>query len=107
MHKVSIVGLGAMGAALARALLRSGYVVTVWNRTSSKCQPLADAGAVVATSVLEAVEASAVVIVCVLDYVASDALLRTPAVAGTLGGKLLVQLSTGTPHQARQEATWA
>ena len=32
MNKVSVVGLGSMGAALARALLRSGYVVTVWNR---------------------------------------------------------------------------
>jgi 3-hydroxyisobutyrate dehydrogenase-like beta-hydroxyacid dehydrogenase len=48
-----------------------------------------------------------VVIVCVLDYAASERLLRTPEVTESLKGKLLVQLSTGTPHQARQEAAWA
>lgn len=79
----------------------------MWNRTAAKAQPLAEAGAAVASSVQEAVEASAVVLVCVLDYAASESLLRTPAVTKPLKGKLLVQLSTGTPQQARQEATWA
>ena len=36
---VSIVGLGQMGAALARAYINAGHRVTVWNRTPSKAEP--------------------------------------------------------------------
>jgi phosphoglycerate dehydrogenase-like enzyme len=38
--EVSVIGLGAMGSALARALLHNGDRVTVWNRTSAKAEPL-------------------------------------------------------------------
>ena len=40
MSDVSVIGLGAMGSALARTLLRDGHRVTVWNRTSSKTESL-------------------------------------------------------------------
>ena len=42
---VCVIGLGDMGSALAEALLANGHRVTVWNRTASKCGPLAEAGA--------------------------------------------------------------
>lgn len=48
MSGVSILGLGAMGSALARALLRDGHRVTVWNRTTSKAEPLVREGAALA-----------------------------------------------------------
>ena len=40
MSDVSVIGLGAMGSALARTLLQNGYAVTVWNRTAEKAEPL-------------------------------------------------------------------
>ena len=43
---VSLIGLGVMGAEMARTLLRSGHRVTVWNRTAAKAEPLVRAGAV-------------------------------------------------------------
>ena len=43
--QVCVIGLGNMGSALAGALLANGHGVTVWNRTSSKCGPLVEAGA--------------------------------------------------------------
>ena len=46
--EVSVIGLGAMGSALARTLLGHGYRVTVWNRTSAKAEPLVRDGAVLA-----------------------------------------------------------
>ena len=51
-HKtpVTVIGLGAMGSALASALVRAGHPTTVWNRT-----PRAVEGAKVASSVAEAV----------------------------------------------------
>ena len=41
---VSVLGLGYMGSALARAFLAKQHAVTVWNRTASRAQPLAEAG---------------------------------------------------------------
>lgn len=104
---VSVIGLGAMGTALAKALHADNHRVTVWNRTPSKCVALGEAGAQIAGSVAEAVDASQVVVVCVLDYAASDALLRTPDVAARLNGKTLIQLTTGTPQDAHDAAAWA
>jgi len=42
------IGAGRMGAALVTRLLDAGYDVTVYNRTASKVQPLADRGAGIA-----------------------------------------------------------
>jgi 3-hydroxyisobutyrate dehydrogenase-like beta-hydroxyacid dehydrogenase len=105
--QVSVIGLGNMGSALAEALLAKGHGVTVWNRTTSKCEALAAAGAAVAASVAEAVAVAHVVLVCVIDHDASVALLQTDDVAGALHGKRLVQLSTVTEDQSRAMAEWA
>jgi len=48
--RVSVIGTGAMGSALAGRLLDSGYAVTVWNRSAEKARPLTDRGAVLAAS---------------------------------------------------------
>jgi len=92
---VSVIGLGAMGTALAKAFLADNHRVTVWNRTASKCAPLGQAGAKIARSVTEAVDASQVVVVCVLDYSASDSLLRIPDVAARLKGKTYHRANDG------------
>lgn len=43
--EVGFLGLGIMGKAMATNLLRSGFKVTVWNRTLSKCDELVELGA--------------------------------------------------------------
>ncbi|XYI03561.1 NAD(P)-dependent oxidoreductase [Sorangium sp. So ce1128] len=107
MSEVSVIGLGPMGFALARVLLERGDRVTVWNRTAAKAEPLVAQGAALAASVAEAVQASAFVIVCVADYNATFRLLEARDVASALAGKVLVQLSTGTPEDARRGEAWA
>lgn len=104
---VSAIGLGQMGSALARSVLATGCALTVWNRTKSRCEPLREAGAAVASSAAEAVGAADTILVCVLDYEAANAILRAPPVQGALRGKTLVQLSTGTAADARDGAAWA
>lgn len=104
--RVSVLGLGRMGAALARALIKAGHPSTVWNRSPDKAQPLAALGATVAATVRDAISASDVIIVNVTDCAASQALLRDPKVAETLRGKLIVELSSGTPREAREAARW-
>jgi 3-hydroxyisobutyrate dehydrogenase-like beta-hydroxyacid dehydrogenase len=107
MSDVSIIGLGAMGAVLAHTLLAKGQRVTVWNRTSAKAGPLVQEGAILAPSVAEAVRASLVVIVCVHDYETAHSILEVEEVRVALAGRVLVQLSTGSPQQARDHEKWA
>ncbi|MCI3225652.1 NAD(P)-dependent oxidoreductase [Streptomyces sp. NP-1717] len=102
---VTVLGLGLMGQALAEAFLREGHPTTVWNRTASRAEPLVAKGAALADSVADAVAASPLVIVCVLDYDAVHELLDP--VAGTLDGRVLVNLTSGTSEGARETARWA
>jgi 3-hydroxyisobutyrate dehydrogenase-like beta-hydroxyacid dehydrogenase len=50
---VGWIGTGRMGAAMAARLARAGEKLTVWNRTRSKAEPLAELGASVADQVTE------------------------------------------------------
>jgi 3-hydroxyisobutyrate dehydrogenase-like beta-hydroxyacid dehydrogenase len=102
-NKVSVIGLGAMGAVLAQHLLSNGFDVTVWNRSSEKAQPLVQQGASYYPDINAAVQASPLIIICVTDYAISRHLLDNTGLAG----KVLVQLSTGTPQDARDAAAWA
>ncbi|SDH81787.1 3-hydroxyisobutyrate dehydrogenase [Nonomuraea jiangxiensis] len=102
---VTVIGLGLMGSALARVLVKNGYQTTVWNRTAGKADELVSHGATRAATVREAVAASPTVIVCVTDYPAAYEVLES--CGDVLSGRHLVHLSTGTPEQAREAATWA
>ncbi|MEV6959820.1 NAD(P)-binding domain-containing protein [Streptomyces sp. NPDC051207] len=100
---VTLLGIGAMGTALARTWLATGHPLTVWNRTPARAAALAAEGAAVADSAAEAVAANPLVVVCLLD----DASVGE-ALAGTdLTGKDLVNLTTSTPAQARARDEWA
>ncbi|MDV5147387.1 NAD(P)-binding domain-containing protein [Streptomyces sp. SBC-4] len=100
---VTLLGLGAMGTALARTWLTAGHPLTVWNRTPGRAAGLADDGAKAAGSAAEAVAASSLVVVCLLD----DASVGETLADADLAGKDLVNLTTTTPAQARARAEWA
>lgn len=105
--KVSVAGMGRMGSALATALFRKGFSTTVWNRTPAKTEPLARLGLQVARSLEEAARVSDALIVIVSDYATAQQLLQEPGVVSALSGKILLQLGTGTPQEARQMESWA
>ncbi|KAB2374787.1 NAD(P)-dependent oxidoreductase [Actinomadura montaniterrae] len=100
---LTLLGLGDMGTALARAWLAAGHPTTVWNRTPARAAPLAAAGAEVAETAADAVAANDLVVVCLLD----DASVRAALADADLAGKDLVDLTTGTPAEARARAAWA
>ena len=102
---VTVLGLGQMGTALATALLAADYRTTVWNRTAGKADELVGHGAVRADTVTDAVLASPLVIVCLLDYDGVHEILD--ASTDALSGRALVNLTTGTPDEARAMAAWA
>ncbi|SDU46002.1 NAD(P)-dependent oxidoreductase [Jiangella alkaliphila] len=104
-HPVTVIGLGAMGREIARVLLEAGHPTTVWNRNLERAVDLVSQGATRADTVVAAVGASPLVLVCVLDYAATRELLEP--IAADLAGRTVVQLTTGTPKQARELAEWA
>ncbi|GAA3102520.1 NAD(P)-dependent oxidoreductase [Streptomyces rectiviolaceus] len=102
---VTVIGLGNMGSALAATLLENGHPTTVWNRSAAKAKPLVDRGARLAATSEEAVAASPLIITCVLDLDALHAVMDP--IAGSLAGKDLVNLTSGSPEQADEAAAWA
>ncbi len=106
MSEISVIGLGAMGAALARALLKAGHEVTVWNRSPEKMEPVVALGAVGAPDLGEALRASPRTLICVADYRTTSILFDEPGVAPILDGRTVIQLSTGTPTEASDSDIW-
>ncbi|XVV05488.1 NAD(P)-dependent oxidoreductase [Actinosynnema sp. CA-248983] len=94
-ENVTVLGLGLMGTALATAFQSAGHPTTVWTR-SDRPGP---EGTTRARTAAEAVAASPIIVACVLDYRAVEETLPTD-----LAGKLVVNLTTGTPDQAREMA---
>jgi 3-hydroxyisobutyrate dehydrogenase-like beta-hydroxyacid dehydrogenase len=65
--KVAFIGLGNMGAPMARNLIRAGHDVTVYNRTRAKAEALAADGARIADSVAHAVRGCEIAITMLAD----------------------------------------
>ncbi|UCM88696.1 NAD(P)-dependent oxidoreductase [Streptomyces marincola] len=102
---VTVIGLGAMGTALARAFIEAGHPTTVWNRTPGKAAPLVAKGAAHAPAVADAVAASPLVVACLTGF--EDTREALGPAGSTLAGRALVTLNSGTPSGARETAAWA
>ncbi|MFI5776647.1 NAD(P)-dependent oxidoreductase [Nocardia sp. NPDC051570] len=101
---ISIIGLGPMGTALAETLLAHNHSVTVWNRTPGRADALVEKGARPAESSAVAIAASPISIVCLSDY---DAVWQVLEPAGAaVSGRALVNLTSGTPNEARAVQDW-
>lgn len=103
---VAVLGLGPMGAALARALLAAGVPTTVWNRTADRAYALAGEGAAVAAAPEAAVAAAPLVVVCLRDHPAAREVLGGVD-PSSFAGRTVVHLSSATPQVARETAAWA
>ena len=52
--RIGFLGLGKMGAAMARHLIAAGHELRVWNRTEGRTEPLIREGAIAAATPAEA-----------------------------------------------------
>lgn len=95
--KVSILGTGLMGTALAEALLKSGHEVIVYNRTISRTVPLLAMGATLAQTPAEAISTADVSIIVLPDAGSVRELLLREEVRSVLQGKRLLNASTTKP----------
>jgi len=83
--KIAVLGLGNMGAPIARQVIRAGHEVTVWNRTQTKAEPLRAEGAKVSESPGDAAEQAEVVITMLADdHAVESAVLHAGGVIDNL-----------------------
>lgn len=102
---IAIFGTGLLGSGFARALLRKGQRVHVWNRTIEKARALEADGARAFGDPAEAARGAERVHVVLSDDAAVDQTLA--AAAGELVGKLVVDHSTTSTAGARtRTASW-
>jgi 3-hydroxyisobutyrate dehydrogenase len=98
--RVAVIGLGVMGAGMARHLAEEGYTVTVYNRTRSRAEELARHGVTIAVSPRDAAAASEAVILMLSDDHATRAC--TDGSDGVLAGlaprTLVLQMATLAPE---------
>ena len=90
---VALLGTGTMGAGMARNIAAARIPLTVWNRTRSKAEPLAEAGIKVADSPADAVRDADLVVTMLFDVESVESALDE-ARDGLKQGAILVQQST-------------
>src|SRR6266567_4401011 len=76
--KVGFIGLGNMGSAIARNLIKAGHALTVYNRTRSRAEPFASLGARIAETPAEAAADAQVLITMLADDAALEDVIFSP-----------------------------
>jgi len=103
-EKITFLGLGNLGMPIAESLIKSGFELTVWNRTKSKADPLAALGAKVVTTPLEAITPGGIVFSVLADDAAVEEIFSLELIEKLGEGGIHVSMSTIAPETARQLA---
>jgi 3-hydroxyisobutyrate dehydrogenase-like beta-hydroxyacid dehydrogenase len=89
--KIAFLGLGAMGGAMARNLLKHGHTVIAWNRSEAPARAIEALGAAIAPTPAEAARQAEIAITMLADDAAAEAV--------TLGENGIVEgLARGAAH---------
>jgi 3-hydroxyisobutyrate dehydrogenase len=104
---IAVIGMGTMGAPMARNLLKAGHSVVVHNRTREREEPLAAEGATRAASPAEAARGADIVLSCVSDTPDVERVLldaEIGAINGLREGGLVIDCSSIAPAATRDIA---
>ena len=106
--RIAVLGCGLMGVPMARRLLAAGHQVQVWNRTRSKAEVLAAAGAHVHDTPRQAcIHADYVISMLENGKAVGEVLFgmgQDSAVHGLREGKLVIDMASIQPREARDHA---
>jgi 3-hydroxyisobutyrate dehydrogenase len=93
-----------MGQFMAANLVKAGFELTVWNRTSERARPLVDLGATQAASLADVARASDIVVTCLTDSPQVEEVLFGPKglAEGFSSGSLFIDCSTISPTKAKE-----
>jgi 3-hydroxyisobutyrate dehydrogenase len=99
---IGFAGLGNIGLAMAERLQAVAGPIMVWNRSRDRVAPLAEKGAIAASSPEELFDACEIIGVCVTSHVASSEIATRMFSRASLQQprRILVDLSTGSPTAA-------
>ncbi|MEM9492556.1 MAG: NAD(P)-dependent oxidoreductase, partial [Myxococcota bacterium] len=100
MTKIAVLGLGAMGARMARRLVDAGHSVVVYNRSRQRADELVAAGATWGETPRAAADGADLVMSMVTDDDAARAIWLHPetgAVGALRAGMIAIESSTVTP----------
>jgi 2-hydroxy-3-oxopropionate reductase len=104
-QRIAFLGTGIMGEPMAGNLVRAGYPVSVWNRTTTKTRSLAELGAKVADTPAAAAKEADIVFIMLADGAAVAELLFAGGVADVLPrDALVIDCSSIEPARARDHA---
>jgi 3-hydroxyisobutyrate dehydrogenase-like beta-hydroxyacid dehydrogenase len=94
--KLGFIGLGAMGAPMARNLLEAGHELAVWNRSPERVNPLVEAGARRAESPAGAASGTRAIILMVTNAEATQEVLfgDKGVVQGLPAGAAVINMGT-------------
>lgn len=107
MTKTAFLGLGAIGAPMARHLAKPPFTLTVWNRTATRAEEFArGTKARVAATPADAARGAEVVITCLPTSADVESLLdgEHGLLAGMARGSVLVDCTSGDPASSRRIA---
>jgi 3-hydroxyisobutyrate dehydrogenase-like beta-hydroxyacid dehydrogenase len=89
--KIGFIGLGNMGSAIARNLIKAGHNLTVYNRTRSRAEAFASLGASIAETPGDAATDREALITMLADDAAVEGIIFSP-------GNAIVALPAGAVH---------
>jgi 3-hydroxyisobutyrate dehydrogenase-like beta-hydroxyacid dehydrogenase len=94
--RIGFIGLGNMGSAIARNLIKAGHTLTVYNRTQSRAEGLKSAGASIAGTASEAAAGAEALITMLADDRAVEDVIFAPgnAIAALPAGAVHISMST-------------
>jgi 3-hydroxyisobutyrate dehydrogenase len=103
---LGFIGIGLMGKPLTLRLLVAGHTVNVWNRSADKLQTAIDAGARACATVAELTRRSDIIILCLADTAAVEAVVlgEDGVMVHGAADKLLIDLSSIHPQATRRLA---
>ncbi|HMO60253.1 MAG TPA: NAD(P)-dependent oxidoreductase [Roseiflexaceae bacterium] len=106
-ERIGYIGLGIMGRGMARNLLRAGFELRVWNRTSARIDELTADGAIATTSPADLAAQSDIIIICVSDTPDVEQVLlgEQGVIAGAAAGSLVIDMSTISPQATTRFAS--
>ena len=101
MINIGFIGIGLMGLPMAKNILKSGYKLTVYNRSRKKLEPLNSSGAHIADSIGDLISKSEVIITMLTDDKAVDEVIGSKEFTDNLkSGTTIIDMSSTKPITA-------
>ena len=91
---IGFIGLGIMGQGMVKNLLKAGFTINIWNRTSSRMEPLIAAGAIACANPADVAARSDIIITVVSDTPDVEAVIlgENGVINGAKEGSLVIGL---------------